>query len=114
VILKSVWTQGVLSSYRWAYWRFWRRLILRWGANPQKRRLGFELALSGHHFIQYAQQVAETLDAETSRCIQMSALEFTSRFDGPPASLIQIDSAPGAGSQPAGPSRSPRRASAIG
>src|SRR6202521_4455016 len=70
VVFKSVWRQGVLSGYRRAYWNFLGRLMLRWGLNLQKRQLGFELALSGHHFIRYARQVAETLDAESRRAIQ--------------------------------------------
>src|SRR6202051_3983879 len=60
VIFKSVWRQGVLSGYRRAYWHFLGRLMLRWGLDLRKRQLGFELALSGHHFITYARQVAET------------------------------------------------------
>jgi radical SAM superfamily enzyme YgiQ (UPF0313 family) len=67
VVLKSVWRQGVLPGYRGAYWRFWGQLVLRWGLHQQKRRLGFELALSGHHFIRYARKVAETLEAESCR-----------------------------------------------
>src|SRR6202521_6187168 len=70
VLLKSVWKQGVLSGYRRAYWRYMRQLMLRWGLHPQKRRLGFELALSAQHFLRYARQVAETLDAESRRAIQ--------------------------------------------
>src|SRR6202790_2254948 len=76
VLLKSVWKQGVLSGYRRAYWRYMRRLMLRWGLHPQKRRLGFELALSGHHFIPYTRQVAESLDAESRRAQAIRAPEF--------------------------------------
>ncbi len=67
VILKSVWRQGVLPGYRGAYWNFGVRLLLRWGLNPQKRRLGFELAVSGHHFISYAREVAVTLETGNTR-----------------------------------------------
>src|SRR5207245_11258836 len=67
VVFKSVWRQGVLSDYRQAYWRFFGRLMLRCGLNPQKRRLGFELALSGHHFIRYARKLAETLETASRR-----------------------------------------------
>ena len=73
VVFKSVWRQGVLSGYRRAYWHFLGRLMLRWGLNPQKRQLGFELALSGHHFIRYARQVAETLESESCRAMQFRA-----------------------------------------
>jgi radical SAM superfamily enzyme YgiQ (UPF0313 family) len=91
VLFKSVWRQGVLPGYRWAYWRFWGRLIMRWGLNPQKVALGVELVLSGHHFIRYARQVAEALDAESSRAIQFKGPEFTSQFDGPAAGFVRIE-----------------------
>jgi radical SAM superfamily enzyme YgiQ (UPF0313 family) len=95
VLLKSVWKQGVLSGYRWAYWRYMRRLMLRWGLHPQKRRLGFELALSGHHFIRYARQVAESLEAESRRAIQFMRPGFVPQSDGQARNLVQINSLPG-------------------
>jgi len=95
VLLKSVWKQGVLSGYRRAYWRYMRRLILRWGLHPQKRRLGFELALSGHHFIRYARQVAETLEAEGRRAIQFKHPGYVPQPDGQAPNLVQINSVPG-------------------
>jgi radical SAM superfamily enzyme YgiQ (UPF0313 family) len=95
VLLKSVWRQGVLAGYRRAYWRYMRRLILRWGLHPQKRRLGFELALSGHHFIRYARQVAETLEAEGRRAIQFKHPGYVPQPDGQAPNLVQINSVPG-------------------
>jgi radical SAM superfamily enzyme YgiQ (UPF0313 family) len=95
VLLKSVWKQGVLSGYRGAYWRYMRRLVSRWGLHPQKRRLGFELALSGHHFIRYARQVAESLEAESRRAIQLMRPGFVPQSDGQARNLVQINSLPG-------------------
>ena len=95
VVLKSVWRQGVLSSYRRPYWRFLRRLMIRWGLDRQKRRLGFELALSGHHFIRYARHVAETLEAEGRRAIQFERPGFVPQSDGQAPNLVRINSAPG-------------------
>ncbi len=95
VVFKSVWRQGVLSGYRRAYWHFLGRLMMRWGSNPQKRRLGFELALSGHHFIRYARQIAETLEAESCRAIQLKRPEFVPQTDGQAPNLVRIDSVPG-------------------
>ena len=92
VLLKSIWKQGVLSGYRRAYWRYMRRLMLRWGLHPQKRRLGFELALSGHHFIRYARQVAESLEAESRRAIQFMGPGFVAQSDGRAGNLVQINS----------------------
>jgi hypothetical protein len=95
VLLKSVWKQGVLSRYRGAYWHFMRRLMMRWGLNPQKRRLGFELALSGHHFIRYARQVADALEAESRRAVRFMHPGCVPQPDGLAPNLVQINSVPG-------------------
>jgi len=91
VIFKSVWRQGVLSEYRRAYWHFLGRLILRWGLDLRKRQLGFELALSGHHFINYARQVAETLESESFRPLQLEGPEMLLRTDDPAPNLVRMD-----------------------
>jgi radical SAM superfamily enzyme YgiQ (UPF0313 family) len=90
VLLKSVWKQGVLSRYRGAYWRFMRGLMTRWGLEPQKRRLGFELALSGHHFIRYARQVADALETESRQALQFMHPGFVPQPDGQSPNLVQI------------------------
>jgi radical SAM superfamily enzyme YgiQ (UPF0313 family) len=95
VLLKSVWKQGVLSRYRGAYWRFMRRLMMRWGMDPQKRRLGFELALSGHHFIRYARQVADSLEAESRRAVRFMHRGYVPQPDEQAPNLVQINSVPG-------------------
>jgi hypothetical protein len=69
--------------------------MLRWGLHPQKRRLGFELALSGHHFIRYARQVAESLEAESRRAVQFMRPGFVPQSDGEAGNLVQINSARG-------------------
>ncbi|HXU20588.1 MAG TPA: DUF4070 domain-containing protein, partial [Verrucomicrobiae bacterium] len=95
-LLKSFWKQGVLSNYRRAYWGYMRRLILRWGLHPQKRRLGFELALSGHHFIRYARKVAESLEIQSRLAIQPIPHGFVPHSDEPTRNnLVQINSVPG-------------------
>jgi len=91
VILKSFWRQGVLSGYRRSYWHFLGLLMLRWGLDVRKRQLGFELALSGHHFISYARQVAETLESESFRAAQLERSEILFQTDGPAANLVRID-----------------------
>jgi radical SAM superfamily enzyme YgiQ (UPF0313 family) len=90
VLPKSVWKQGVLSRYRGAYWRFMRGLMMRWGLEPQKRRLGFELALSGHHFIRYARQVADALEAESRQALRFMHPEFVPQPEGQSPNLVQI------------------------
>ena len=94
VMLKSVWRQGVMSGYRRAYWRFLGRLVRRWGMVPQKRALGFELALSGHHFISYARQVAETMEAESRQAIQHKLPDFVPEPDGLAPNPVPVGSVP--------------------
>jgi hypothetical protein len=68
---------------------------MRWGLHPQKRRLGFELALSGHHFIRYAQQVAESLEAKGRLTIQLMRPEFvpqTAQLDAQARNVAPINS----------------------
>jgi radical SAM superfamily enzyme YgiQ (UPF0313 family) len=91
VLLKSVWKQGVLSPYRGAYWRFMRGLMTRWGLEPQKRRLGVELALSGHHFIRYARQIADALETESQQALRFMHPGFVPQPDGQSPNLVQIE-----------------------
>jgi len=51
---KSMLRQGVLSSYRFAYWRFLFRVMLH---DPFKIPRAFAQAISGHHFFQYTRKV---------------------------------------------------------
>jgi len=94
VLLKSVWKQGALSRYRGSYWRFMRQLMMRWGLHPLKRRLGLELALSGHHFIRYARQVADALEAESRRAVRLMHPGFVPQRDGEAPNLVQINGVP--------------------
>ncbi len=72
VVLRSIWSQGIFSSYRWEYWKFLFRLLGHWTFDPAKLWLGYTLLLSGHHFISYAGSVVAELDSELTRA---SALE---------------------------------------
>ena len=63
-LIRSVYHQGLRSSYRRAYWIFLMRLLGRWSFNPPKLTLGFTILLSGHHFISYAKSVVAQLEAE--------------------------------------------------
>src|SRR5579863_3429766 len=94
VLLKSIWKQGALSRYRGSYWRFMRQLMMRWGLHPLKRRLGLELALSGHHFIRYARQVADTLEAESRRAVRLMHPGFVPQQGGEAPNLVQINGVP--------------------
>jgi radical SAM superfamily enzyme YgiQ (UPF0313 family) len=67
IIARSVVHQGILSSYRKAYWKFLVQLVMRWASNPPKFSLGFGILLSGHHFIPYARRLVLQLESELDR-----------------------------------------------
>jgi radical SAM superfamily enzyme YgiQ (UPF0313 family) len=64
ILARSIFHQGILSSYRRQYWKFLLQILTRWSRNPPKLSMGITILLSGHHFIKYAQDVAAELEAE--------------------------------------------------
>jgi radical SAM superfamily enzyme YgiQ (UPF0313 family) len=83
VLVRSIFQQGVLASYRKQYWKFLLRILSRWSRNPAKLSMGFTLLLSGRHFIKYAHDVAAELEAECGKL----AGEEPAGMIGPPFSL---------------------------
>ncbi len=66
-MIRSIFHQGIRSSYRKAYWTFFIRLLGRWSFNPLKLSMGFLILISGHHFIRYARTVVAQLESELSK-----------------------------------------------
>jgi hypothetical protein len=64
ILAASIWTQGVRSSYRRAYWEFLLKLILRFWRDDTKMWMGVMALLSAHHFLLYAREVADELERE--------------------------------------------------
>jgi radical SAM superfamily enzyme YgiQ (UPF0313 family) len=64
IAVRSIVLQGILSSYRKAYWKFLLRLVTRWSFNQPKFSLGFGMLLSAHHFIPYARKLVVQLGSE--------------------------------------------------
>lgn len=64
ITIRSIFHQGVCSSYRGAYWKFLLRLLGRWSCDPPKLSMGFIILLSGHHFIRYANSVVAQVESE--------------------------------------------------
>ena len=78
ILVRSMVHQGLLSSYRKAYWKFLLRLHAHWLFQPAKFSLGFAMLLSGHHFIRYARTVAAQLDGELNKLeVQRETAEFS-------------------------------------
>jgi radical SAM superfamily enzyme YgiQ (UPF0313 family) len=63
-LVRSIIHQGILSHYRVAYWKFLFQVLRRWRRDPQRSALGFNLLLSGHHFINYARTVTAEMAEE--------------------------------------------------
>ena len=80
ILVRSIFHQGILSSYRRAYWKFLLQILTRWSRNPPKLVMGMTILLSGHHFIKYAQDVAAALEAQSQK---LAAQQPTVTF-GPP------------------------------
>jgi radical SAM superfamily enzyme YgiQ (UPF0313 family) len=66
ILIRPMIHQGILSSYRKAYWKFLLQLLARWSLNPPKLSLGLAILLSGHHFIRYAQTLVARPESELS------------------------------------------------
>jgi radical SAM superfamily enzyme YgiQ (UPF0313 family) len=67
ILVRSILHQGILSSYRRAYWKFLWQMLRRWSRNPPKLVMGMTMLLSAHHFIKYAQDVAAALEAQSQK-----------------------------------------------
>jgi radical SAM superfamily enzyme YgiQ (UPF0313 family) len=61
LLVQSMWTQGMRSSYKSAYWKFLGRIVRNYATNPTKLWMGTMILLAGHHFLIYAREVASEL-----------------------------------------------------
>ena len=61
LLASSMWTQGVRSAYRRAYWGFLWTIVHRYRSDPVKLGMGLGLLVAAHHFLIYAGQVADEL-----------------------------------------------------
>jgi radical SAM superfamily enzyme YgiQ (UPF0313 family) len=64
LLAASMWTQGVRSSYRRAYWEFLWNLIRKYAFDETRMWMGVMILLSAHHFLIYAREVADELEQE--------------------------------------------------
>jgi radical SAM superfamily enzyme YgiQ (UPF0313 family) len=64
IMLRSIWYQGLRSSYRWPYWKYLLRLVTMCLANSAKIWIGVTILIAGHHFIPYAKEVVERVDGD--------------------------------------------------
>jgi len=64
IMLRSMWHQGLRSSYRRAYWKYFLQIVARYSMNRAKLWLGVTILVSGHHFIPYAREVVRQVEGE--------------------------------------------------
>jgi len=84
ILVRSIFRQGILSSYRREYWKFLFQVITRWSRNPPKLSMGITMLLSGHHFIKYAQDVAAGLEAKPGKpAVEQPARTVRPSFGSP-------------------------------
>jgi len=64
LLASSIWTQGVKSDYRRAYWDFLGTLVHRHWNSPAKMWMGLSLLLTAEHFLIYSRHVADELERD--------------------------------------------------
>lgn len=64
ILARSIWHQGIRSTYRKAYWKYFLKVVARYALSPSKFWLASTLMISGHHFIPYAGELAQKISVE--------------------------------------------------
>ena len=64
ILARSIWQQGLRSSYRKSYWKFFFRIFGRYAMNRPKLWLAVTMLISGHHFIPYSSELVEKMEGE--------------------------------------------------
>ncbi len=86
VLVLSVWTQGIKSTYRREYWSFFGTVVRRYRGSPTRLWMGLSLLLTAHHFVIYSQHVSEELARDSARAVDA---ERESQFAGRRAALAR-------------------------
>ena len=77
ILMSSMWTQGVKSTYRGAYWSFLGTIVSHYWTNPTKLWMGSMVLLSAHHFLIYAKEVADELERDCAALDSAPQLPLT-------------------------------------
>jgi len=67
IMLRSIWYQGLRSSYRRPYWKYLLRLVTQCLTNPVKIWIGVTILIAGHHFIPYAKEVVQRVEGDIAK-----------------------------------------------
>ncbi len=74
ILARSIWLQGLRSSYRKAYWKYFFKIFTRLPLNRAKLWIGVTLLISGQHFIPYAGELARKVERELEYARQVREL----------------------------------------
>jgi radical SAM superfamily enzyme YgiQ (UPF0313 family) len=80
-ILHAIWTQGIRSGYRIAWWKFLWQLWRNFRHDPTKMFYGSQMLLAAHHFVLYSRYVVSELERDCQKMEMDPAL----RLRGPGA-----------------------------
>ncbi len=67
IVMRSIWHQGIKSSYRKAYWKYAARIVSHYALKPSKLWMAATIMISGHHFIPYSQEVVASIERTVQR-----------------------------------------------
>jgi hypothetical protein len=73
-VARSIWHQGIRSSYRTPYWKYLFRILSHYAFNPAKIWMAATIMISGHHFIPYASEVVGKIEREIARVETLTEL----------------------------------------
>ncbi|HXX82499.1 MAG TPA: B12-binding domain-containing radical SAM protein [Casimicrobiaceae bacterium] len=85
LLASSMWTQGVRSGYRRAYWGFLGTVVRRYRNDPVKLGMGLRALVAAQHFLIYAQQVADELERECAKVREVASQLLPPSLSSPEA-----------------------------
>jgi radical SAM superfamily enzyme YgiQ (UPF0313 family) len=74
IMVRSIWQQGIKSSYRIPYWKYVVRILSHYALNPPKIWMAATIMISGHHFIPYSREVVANIERQIERAEESSEL----------------------------------------
>jgi radical SAM superfamily enzyme YgiQ (UPF0313 family) len=76
VLVRSIWTQGINSTYRREYWAFFGTVVRRYRGSPTRLWMGLSLLLTAQHFVTYSRHVSEELARDSARAVDAGETGF--------------------------------------
>jgi radical SAM superfamily enzyme YgiQ (UPF0313 family) len=97
VLASSIWTQGIKSNYRRAYWSFFATLVRRYHGSPARLWMGLSLLLTAHHFVIYSRHVSDELARDCAASLTVNSRSPFGPHSAAPLSELPASLAPSPG-----------------